>query len=161
MSVGFNNVDASAAVWRLKQWHKAGYTLVEIAAAHSLGRAQVRNLLNGRTDFIDVEVRSHILSVPLPPLDPTREDEWRDGAACKGMDPNLFFAEHVGAQPSRQAKAACDRCPVRGECLDWALDNSEAERYAFLGGHTYTERREIARVRRAAADAFDSLREAM
>lgn len=51
-------------------------------------------------------------------------------AACKGMNPNIFFwgapkwsTNHTGADRT-QAKAVCARCPVRSECLDYAIDNN-------------------------------------
>jgi len=73
-------------------------------------------------------------------------------AACKGADLNLFFgpdAEFVTARQQReaQAKAICARCPVRAECLEYALDTREA--YGIWGGATEDERRAMLRQRRA------------
>ncbi len=47
--------------------------------------------------------------------------EWRMNAACRGVDPELFFPAAEGG-PARDAqvaaaKAVCARCPVRRECL--------------------------------------------
>jgi len=60
---------------------------------------------------------------------------WRWHAACKGMDPDIFFAP-VGAGNS-QARAICDSCPVRAECL---RDLGKYEG-GFIGGMTSTQRR--------------------
>ena len=62
---------------------------------------------------------------------------WQDRAACAGMDAQLFFApdgEREQEREIRQAKAAaiCARCPVREQCLDYALRNSI--RHGIWGG---------------------------
>lgn len=71
---------------------------------------------------------------------------WRDRAACRGTDPDLFFPVS-DAGPSRdqiwQAKQVCRACPVQWKCLTWALQNAvtagiwggttERERQALLG----------------------------
>lgn len=45
---------------------------------------------------------------------------WRDVAACRGMDPDLFFPTRSADVPPEAARA-CGRCPVRDECLDDAI----------------------------------------
>lgn len=62
---------------------------------------------------------------------------WVAHAACRGADPNLFFPER-GA-PVGPAKAICRACPVRVECLTWALDNNETE--GIWGGSSGKDRR--------------------
>lgn len=69
-------------------------------------------------------------------------DDWRDAAACRKEDPELFFP--VGTTgPARfqalMAKAVCARCPVVDACLRWALDLPLAE--GIAGGLTAEERR--------------------
>jgi WhiB family redox-sensing transcriptional regulator len=79
------------------------------------------------------------------------EMRWQDRAACKGMDPILFFgpehAETVKEKREREdaAKAICNACPVRSECLDYALDAKEA--YGIWGGMTELERKALLRRR--------------
>lgn len=49
--------------------------------------------------------------------------DWRDRAACKDMDPELFdldTREELN-DPNSPARLACSRCPVSTECLDAAL----------------------------------------
>lgn len=59
---------------------------------------------------------------------------WRWFAACKGMDPDIFFAP-VGAGHSH-ARTICGRCPVRAECL-----RDLGQYYGgFIGGMTTTQR---------------------
>jgi hypothetical protein len=58
---------------------------------------------------------------------------------CSKVDPDTFFPE-VGRNV-REAKRICQDCPVRIDCLTWALDHSE--RYGVWGGKTYEERKHI------------------
>lgn len=67
---------------------------------------------------------------------------WRDQAACIGLDPELFFP--IGASgPTllqvEEAKAVCARCPVVAECLDRAIHGHEA--FGVWGGMDEGERR--------------------
>jgi WhiB family redox-sensing transcriptional regulator len=80
-------------------------------------------------------------------------DDWRQRAACRDQDPELFFPVSdmgPGARQTEQAKAVCARCPVRAECLEYALDN--ALDHGIYGGTTESERRTLRRraVRKAA-----------
>ena len=62
---------------------------------------------------------------------------WRELAACRGTDLNLFFpGRGESAEPARQA---CAACPVRQPCLDYA--NSNAITHGIWGGLTERERR--------------------
>jgi WhiB family transcriptional regulator, redox-sensing transcriptional regulator len=54
---------------------------------------------------------------------------WQDRAACRGTDALLFFGPDGEARPEREireakAKAVCASCPVRAQCLNYALGNS-------------------------------------
>lgn len=62
---------------------------------------------------------------------------WQQRAACRGMDPELFFPGR--GESTREAKAACAQCPVRDECLSAAYGGSE--RFGIWGGLSERERR--------------------
>jgi WhiB family transcriptional regulator, redox-sensing transcriptional regulator len=52
--------------------------------------------------------------------------EWRDRAACRNVDPELFFPLTFSGPSQRQteqALAVCTTCSVRSACLDWAIAN--------------------------------------
>lgn len=69
---------------------------------------------------------------PLPPfLD--------DGVACTPLNAEDFFPT-VGGNPAA-ARATCAKCPVRVQCLQWAIDNREAQ--GIWGGMSPTERKAI------------------
>ena len=70
--------------------------------------------------------------------------EWMGDAACKHVDPNLFFPERGASL--RIARAMCAECPVRLQCLEYALDNNET--CGVWGGASERERRTMRRRRR-------------
>lgn len=72
-------------------------------------------------------------------------DDWRDHAACKGADPNLFFPGRGDWMAIRVAKQICAGCDVRAECLEEAIINNERE--GIFGGTTVLQRRKIRRLR--------------
>jgi WhiB family transcriptional regulator, redox-sensing transcriptional regulator len=71
-----------------------------------------------------------------PPVD------WRGYAACRRVDPRLFFpvgtTREAMAQTDR-AKRVCANCPVQAPCLDWAL--ATGQKLGVWGGTAEGERR--------------------
>ena len=72
--------------------------------------------------------------------------EWRELAACSGRADDLFFPANE-AEPSqvRAAKAVCGACPVREECLSYAVETGQRD--GVWGGLTSRERRLLRRKR--------------
>ncbi|HYH30491.1 MAG TPA: WhiB family transcriptional regulator [Pseudonocardia sp.] len=73
-------------------------------------------------------------------------DDWRQRAACRDEDPELFFPLSEvgpGARQADRAKALCARCPVATQCLEYALGNGLD--HGIFGGTTETERRALRR----------------
>ena len=72
--------------------------------------------------------------------------DWRDRAACRDEDPELFFPVSEvgpGSEQVQRAKAVCARCPVQRECLNYAIETGLA--YGVFGGTTPQERRRVGR----------------
>ena len=67
---------------------------------------------------------------------------WRDNAACRGMDVDLFYPERGDHEGIAAAVAICNTCTVADHCLDWALTNREF--LGILGGKTAKRREQIA-----------------
>lgn len=67
---------------------------------------------------------------------------WMADAKCLNADPDVFFPEKGGS--TREAKRVCGECPVRRECLAYALDNDE--RWGVWGGLAERERRKLKRL---------------
>jgi WhiB family redox-sensing transcriptional regulator len=73
----------------------------------------------------------------------TPEEDWRFRGSCRDKDNTLFFplTEDDGEEPpypSPEAKAVCDLCPVRHECLEYALTSRIP--YGIFGGQSAYER---------------------
>jgi WhiB family redox-sensing transcriptional regulator len=69
---------------------------------------------------------------------------WRERAACRSEDPELFFPlGEVGLSRTQieRARAVCHRCPVMTACGSWALRNGESD--GVWGGMTAAERRAL------------------
>ena len=75
--------------------------------------------------------------------------EWRSRAACRGIDPDLFFpvgstgpaTDHIAA-----AKMICYACQVQKECLEFAL--ATRQELGIWGGRDEAERRDLRGTRR-------------
>jgi WhiB family redox-sensing transcriptional regulator len=76
---------------------------------------------------------------------------WQYRAACRGEDAEMFFAPNYferkeeKEQREVQAKTICARCPVRDECLEYALRNREP--HGIWGGLNESERKSLIRSR--------------
>ena len=70
------------------------------------------------------------------------DESWAARGACRSTDPDALFVQ--GAEQNR-AKAVCQGCPVRTECLADALDNRVE--FGVWGGLTERERRALLRRR--------------
>ena len=74
--------------------------------------------------------------------------DWQERGLCRQVDPDLFYPEKgSGLSSLRQARRICDRCPVKAECRQWALDQGEV--YGVWGGTSESERRRIRGLARA------------
>ena len=65
--------------------------------------------------------------------------EWQADARCSEVDPEIFFPERGGS--SKAARAVCSQCSVRGQCLEYALNNKE--QFGIWGGTSERERRRL------------------
>lgn len=65
--------------------------------------------------------------------------EWMDQAVCAQVGSEIFFPV-AGANPY-EAKQVCRNCPVKAECLDYALNQGMV--HGVWGGLTEAERRRI------------------
>jgi WhiB family redox-sensing transcriptional regulator len=83
--------------------------------------------------------------ISLTPID------WQLEAKCAELpirkSDAMFFPNRGGS--SKAARAMCAGCPVRPECLEYALNNKEA--FGIWGGTSERERRKLRRAKRVAA----------
>lgn len=73
--------------------------------------------------------------------------DWRDQAVCSSEEvTQIFFPVGVTGQAAVQiedAKAVCVECPVRQECLEYAITTNQE--YGIWGGTSEEERRVLRR----------------
>ncbi|MCM1972080.1 WhiB family transcriptional regulator [Streptomyces sp. G1] len=77
------------------------------------------------TDLTQASLRM----IPVPAL----STEWMTDANCQGADPDVFFGAMTaearqlggGILTRRAAIEFCEDCPVRRECLEYALEAGE------------------------------------
>ena len=78
--------------------------------------------------------------------DADRGDDWRDHAACAGMDPEIWYPYHPEETGQNGAAlAVCNRCPVATECLRDELQHPKSQQWGIRGGFTEEQRRRIKR----------------
>jgi WhiB family transcriptional regulator, redox-sensing transcriptional regulator len=81
--------------------------------------------------------------------------EWQQRGACRTLDSEVFFPpssfEPKADRQAREAKAkaVCGSCPVRVECLEWAL--AVREPHGVWGGCSEQERKQILHGKRQAS----------
>jgi WhiB family transcriptional regulator, redox-sensing transcriptional regulator len=63
---------------------------------------------------------------------------WSDRAICVGEDPNLFFPSY--GDPGIGARRVCAGCPVRLDCIEYAVD---ADEFGIWGGLDQEQRRNL------------------
>jgi WhiB family redox-sensing transcriptional regulator len=86
---------------------------------------------------------------PFAGLIAAGDESWRLDGLCAETDPEAFFPEKGGS--TRDAKRVCAGCPVRSECLEYALGNDE--RFGIWGGLSERERRRVRLQRRGILSA--------
>lgn len=70
--------------------------------------------------------------------------DWHTWALCGGMSFAAFFGAASDERPTMKrsevayARSICAGCPVKRDCLDWALDNGEA--FGVWGGTSGRQR---------------------
>lgn len=66
---------------------------------------------------------------------------WVLDGLCAQVDPEAFYPDK--GESTAAAKSVCQGCPVRAECLSFALENRE--RYGVWGGLSERDRRKLLR----------------
>ena len=84
---------------------------------------------------------------------------WWSEAACQHADPDLFFPVSSTGRGGEEARAKliCGRCPVRAECLDYAMSVGTPLQ-GIWGGASDADRARLRRSHRRAARARELAR---
>lgn len=79
--------------------------------------------------------------IAIPP------EPWVQQAACRGYpEPDLWFAHMTEIWDRREALDVCRRCPVRAECLDYAVSDPEINA-GIWGGMGFEQIKQLRRRR--------------
>ncbi len=74
------------------------------------------------------------------------QESWMLEGACSNLDSDLFFpvgSSMKAMKKSLEAKAICNECPVKLDCLEYALNTNQDS--GIWGGTTEDERKSIRR----------------
>jgi WhiB family transcriptional regulator, redox-sensing transcriptional regulator len=141
-----------AQLWHAHQQDPAGRPLNSSQLARRLGVSDsyVRHVTwqlrahHGQPPLAErLAATNQQLASPPPPLAPgDGERDWRLEAACREVDPELFFPEPGQVPQAAAAKAVCAGCAVRGPCLEQALHGPQAhqDHTGIFAGTTASDR---------------------
>lgn len=68
---------------------------------------------------------------------------------CQNTDPDLWFSTDESRTKYILARNLCNRCPVRRQCLEYALANEE--QFGMFGGTTPRDRQKLLKARNSPA----------
>lgn len=92
--------------------------------------------------------KRHLLKKPL------RDNRWFLEAACKGLDPDMFYPDEPTMWPEAElVKQLCDMCPVRTQCIDFSVTSKYEEQGWW--GISPEDRRQLRREYKAASREVD------
>jgi len=98
------------------------------------------NNLNRITKNIRTPIQQH--EPPKPPKTPqntppeTTQYHWSQDALCRGKTNKMFPKEHKDLSYISEARRMCRQCPVRKECLDYALTFPASDQHGVWAGLT-------------------------
>ena len=98
--------------------------------------------MNGNTNSL-IAVRLLSKTSPAPAI--ATIGTWTARARCAETDPEIFFPP--ADDPASEARRVCAQCPVRKDCLAYALDADE--QYGIWGGLDPKERQHVRRQQKA------------
>ena len=90
------------------------------------------------------------MTVVWRPIREWDDEGWREQAACRHVDADLFFPAGTSGsalEVLEAAQAVCRSCPVQVPCLHFALET--AQESGVWGGVDEQERRQMRKLRRA------------
>lgn len=81
-------------------------------------------------------------------IPPFIDRTWMKQAACRGLDPDMFFPPQHSPGDVRAAIAVCKECPVRDDCFNYAVEIGEET--GIWGGRSEKDFRAARRTAKAA-----------
>jgi WhiB family redox-sensing transcriptional regulator len=75
-------------------------------------------------------------NTPTHKLRDIQQRHWMQHAACKGTTHLMFPKEHKDITYIPQARKICSNCPVKPQCLTYALDHPTGDLHGVWAGLT-------------------------
>lgn len=72
---------------------------------------------------------------------------WQDEAACRGLPTEWWFPDQGGSRECKRAKEICHGCPVKLQCLQFAIEVHD--RHGIYGELSLKDRRRWNQERKA------------
>lgn len=120
------------------------FTVVPSEAPEIVEQPEVYNeeaLRKLAQDLIATDRSARIFDIAGRPII-DEDHRWQIYAECLGSDQKLFFPEKNAS--TKKAKEMCNRCTVREQCLQYAIDNHEKIGvWAGVSDHTKRSKRPI------------------
>lgn len=86
----------------------------------------------------------------MKPLTDAVSPAWMTAATCAQIGGDMWFPEKgVNGTTIAMVKAMCAECPVRLQCLEWAIETESWD--GVFGGLSSKQRRKVVRDRKEAA----------
>lgn len=136
----FVAAETFSAVFQKHQASKVAQSLVHGTMPQRRVRTVIRNALEETAPDNRFYPQISKLGEPVDTLEQTLEKAVNSGAAkCVDADPEIFFPEKgASAVPAKQI---CEQCPVRDECLAYAVKTDQA--FGVWGGLSTNAREQL------------------
>lgn len=155
-------VPSDGAASRIARLRAAGFSFSAIERASGVTHGHVKAIAEGRYQTITRATHDALLAVRVPSdrknarlelahtVDALVRDQidtsWMNAGKCRGGGQEPFYPDP--SMSRAEGQAICEECPVRLECLAYAL--ATRERYGVWGGMTPSQRKKLAPRRREA-----------
>ena len=130
-------------LWRL--WEAEGgqrLAFAEVARLVGVREGRVRQVLGPLRTAHRHTSQAERAGQPVAVIEDDGRQAWLDQAACRDLDPELFFPEPGEQTKAAEAKQVCGSCQVRDHCRDLAVNAAggiDAD-HGIFGGTLPTER---------------------
>lgn len=125
---------------------RAGRTLADIAAELQRVPATIATKLSraGYTSHGEWADPAPQMPVLTPVARAFDDQPWADDASCRTSDPEAFYPKY--GESTADAKMVCAPCPVKNQCLEYAVIHDE--RFGVWGGVSAHQREKDRKTRR-------------
>jgi len=91
-----------------------------------------------KTNQTNIHTQQPQKPTETPPENPAEPEKyhWSQDALCKGQGHKMFPKEHKDLSYISEARRLCRACPVRKDCLEYALEFPASDQHGVWAGLT-------------------------